>query len=227
MISMTIRTKLMVSAFVLALGISAIIPGVAVAQNDPAADSVKQAEARAAMEAAADSARKAAETRAAGARKTPPPPPDTSKAAVSDPATAEGAAKTASDVAGDTVKTPEALREAAGKSIPDTSGSAPAQSQQADTAAGQAAATNTPAVEAAPEDPSAPYKNVTFAPNEKPVVVIETTRVDIRLSPAWVNLAMLCRPNSRRPGCTMRACSLWPGCRIPMPRAERRRNRSS
>lgn len=175
MITMTIRARLMVTAIALALGIAAICPGVAVAQTDPAADSVKQAEARAAMEAAADSARKAAEARAAGARKTPPPPPDTNKPAVSDSAAAEGAAKAAGDVAGATVKTLEALGEAAGKSVPDTSGKPPAEASTGDTAAGQASTASTPAEEAAPQDPSAPYKNVTFAPDEKPVVVIETT----------------------------------------------------
>lgn len=166
MITMTTRTRLTVMMVVLAFGFTTFSTVSVVAQTDPAADSIKAAEARAAMEAAADSARKAAETRAAGARKTPPSPPDTTtKPAVSDSAAAEGAAKAVEDSAG-----------AAGKSVPDTSGNAVTKGKAADTTAGgEPGAAKAPAEEAKPEDPTAPYKHIQFAEGEKPTVAIETS----------------------------------------------------
>lgn len=177
MISTTLRSKLAVSMVALALGTMTLHSGVASAQTDPASDSIKAAEARAAMEAAADSARKAAETRAAGARKTPPPPPDTTtKSAVSDSAAADGAAKSVEEAAGTAVKTLETLGDAADKSVPDTSSKAVSEGKTADTtASGEQESAKAPAEEAKPEDPTAPYKNVQFADGEKPVVVIESS----------------------------------------------------
>lgn len=186
MITMTFRSKLAVSVVVLVLGAMTTHSGTTAAQTDPAADSIKAAEAKAAMEAAADSARKAAETRAARARKTPPPPPDTTTPAVSDSAAAEGAAKAVEEAAGAAVKTPETPGDAAGKSVPDTGSKVVTEGKAADTTAtGEPESAEAPAEEAKPEDPTAPYKDVQFAEGEKPVVVIETSlgKIVVELSP--------------------------------------------
>jgi peptidyl-prolyl cis-trans isomerase B (cyclophilin B) len=169
MITMSLRTKLAMSIVALALGFATFTTEHAAAQTDPVADSIKAAEAKAAMEAAADSARKASEARAAGARQTPKP-------AVSDSGAGQGSAKPAEEAAGAAVKTEQTPGDSAAKSVADTSGKTMTEGEAPDTSAsGEQTSAEPPAEEAPPEDPTAPYKNVQFAEGEKPLVAIETS----------------------------------------------------
>ncbi len=149
-------------------------PTAVLAQEAAPVDSAKQAEAIKAMEAAADSARKANERRASGANRGPRQQArDTTKATVTDSAAAADAPKAAEDAAGSAVKVLESKDSAVDTSASDTSRSAattPA-TPTGDTAIAQ----QPPPEPTVPEDPTAPYKNVVFAPGEKPVVSIETS----------------------------------------------------
>jgi len=166
-------TRMTVSAAVLALGIAVLLPGYAAAQEGQAADTTKKEAAMKAMEAAADSARKAAEQVAARAKAAETAPDPAQK--VSDSAAAAGAAKAAGETAVDSAKVLEAVGDAAGKSVADTTAKAASEVKPADTKPAEAAARPVEAKPEEPVDPTAPYKNVTFAKGEKPRIVMETS----------------------------------------------------
>lgn len=154
----TIRIKSILCASVLALGLAALTQEIAVAQDATTSDSAKQAEAMKAMEAAADSARKAASRPRPGGNRPPVPPQERPNP--------QQPASTAIDESAAVDAT----------TAPDTS--AASQAEGPTTPGAVAADTSARQAEAVPEepvDPTAPYKNVTFAPGEKPLVVIETS----------------------------------------------------
>jgi len=164
------RIQKFLIAGILALGCSFAVSGSVMAQSDATLDSAKQAEARAAMEAAADSARRAAESRGARANRPQQQPAGTTTQPAAKDTTAlndETRAAAAQDVQIDTAL----------KSIPDTGAAAATTTQTPDTAEAvdsSAVVQATPAAPKKPVDPTAPYKDVEFAPGEKPRVVIET-----------------------------------------------------
>lgn len=171
--------RLVLAGTLLTLGFVVLLPGDASSQDDPVADSIKESEAFKAMEAAADSARKAA---ARGRGNAAPAQTTTTPAQVSDSAdvvasptdTLKFDVPKQADTTAKTADTPAAKV--------DTSDVKSATSP-GDTTVKQAAAPP-----AKPVDPTAPYKDVQFAPSEKPRVVIETTMGKIVLE-LWPDVA--------------------------------------
>lgn len=170
--------SLILSGTILASGLIVLTPDYVSAQDDPVADSIKQSEAFKAMEAAADSARRATPRRRENAG---------NKQAAAD------TTKPVGDSAAAT-KTLEASGETAAKSVPDTTIKAVSDSIPADSNAIKAASvpdtTSKQAVvpPARPVDPTAPYKDIEFADNEKPRVIIETSMGKVILE-LWPDVA--------------------------------------
>ena len=170
-----------VHAAVFALGITVLPCAHALAQDASIPDSAKQAEALKAMEAAVDSARKAAAGVAARARLNEKPADSAQNVGDSD--VAAGAAKAAGETAVNTAKVLNALGDTAGKSVADTTDKTVSETKPTDTTARAAATIPDKLV-----DSTAPYKNVEFASGEKPHVVIETTMGKVVLE-LWPDVA--------------------------------------
>ncbi|HWO57834.1 MAG TPA: peptidylprolyl isomerase [bacterium] len=154
-------------------------PHAARAQSDPVTDSIKQAEARRAMEAEADSARRAADNVAARVRAAQMRG-DTAKTD-----SLPAARPTDTPVVVDTT-TPTPPAGAVREPLGDT---AAVTETPADTAPGAPQDTAVAVAPAKPIDPTAPYKDVTFDAEEKPIVVFETSMGNITIE-LWPDVAM-------------------------------------
>lgn len=181
-----IQTLLIVAVTALGLAVWHSSPA---QSQDAVVDSAKQAEAKAAMEAAADSARKISESRAAGANRARQQrqADTTGKTQAVDTSAVKDTRRAVRENAAIAPKPLANENDTSKASVPDTTVNT-ATAVPGDSAKPQdtsAVVESTPEKPKTPVDPTAPYKEVVFAPDEKPRVVIETAlgRIVLELYP--------------------------------------------